>query len=194
LDESHGLAMGALGLVLETHNGGRRWEERPLRRGDVIDLNLNKILVSGETLYVASEFGIVYRSTDGGITFVPVQSPSTAAFWNAISLPGGALVFMGMDGALWRASAGLQSWSRLDVPPGLRFLGGAALPDGRYVLVGGMANAGREGAVAFGDPGETKLTVLKPPGGGRYSAAASGPRGAIVLAGEKGLSLIADRP
>jgi photosystem II stability/assembly factor-like uncharacterized protein len=194
LDETHGLAMGALGLVLETRNGGRRWDERPLRRGDVVDLNLNKLVASGGTLYVASEFGIVYRSTDGGASFAPVQSPSSSAFWNAMALPGGGFVFMGADGALWRASASLQSWSQLDVPPGLRFLGGTALPDGRFVLVGAAANPGHEGALAFGDPAETKLTVLTRPGRGRYTAVASGPRGAIVLAGEKGLSLIPDRP
>ena len=194
LDETHGLAMGALGHVLETRNGGRRWDERQLRRADVVDLNLNKLLAIGGTLYVASEFGIVYRSTDGGASFAPVQSPSTAAFWNAIALPGGALVFMGSDGALWRASASLQSWSRLDVPAGLRFLAGTALPDNRFVLVGGAANPGHDGAVAFGDSADAKLTVLRRPGAGRYTAAASGPRGAIVLGGEKGLSLIADRP
>lgn len=194
LDEGHGLAMGALGLVLETRNGGRRWDPRPLRRRDVVDLNLNKLVVVGRNLYIASEFGVVYRSTDGGANFFPVQSPSTAAFWNVMALPDGVLIFFGADGALWRARASLQGWSRIEAPSDLRCLGGATLTDGRFVLVGASANRGHEGAIAFGNAAETKLTVLRRPGGGRFTAAAKGPRGAIVLAGERGLSLIADRP
>jgi photosystem II stability/assembly factor-like uncharacterized protein len=194
LDESRGLAMGALGRVLETRDGGQRWHERQLRRGDVVDLNLNKLLVSGGTLYVASEFGLVYRSQDGGASFAPVQSPSSAAFWNAVALPTGALLFMGADGTLWRASPSLQSWARLNVPKGLRFSGGAALADGRFVLVGAAAESSQDGAVAFGEATDDRLIVLRRRGGGHFTAAASGPRGAIVLAGEKGLSLIADRP
>jgi photosystem II stability/assembly factor-like uncharacterized protein len=193
-DETHGLAMGALGLVLETRNGGRRWNARPLLRRDVVDLNLNKLVQSSGMLYVASEFGIVYRSSDGGASFGAYQSPSTAALWSALALPDGTLVFMAADGEVWRASASLQSWSRLAVPPGLRFIGGAVLPDGHFVLAGAATSASDDGALAFGDPADAKLIFLKRRGHGPFTAVARGPRGAIVLAGQKGLSLIADRP
>ena len=198
LDQAHGLAMGALGRVLETRNGGRRWSQRPLRRGDVVDLHLNKLVESGGVLYAASEFGIVYRSSDGGDTFTAVQSPSATAFLSALALPGGTLLFMGANGEVWRASATLQSWSRLDVPAGLRFLGGVAMPDARFVLAGGGAGAGEstshDGALGFGEPSDATLTVLRRPGRGPYTAVAPGPRGTLVLAGENGLSLITDRP
>lgn len=194
LDEARGLAMGALGLALETRNGGRRWQVRSLRPGDVVDLNLNKIVAQGGALFVASEFGTVYRSTDGGASFSAIQSPSTVTLLNALALPDGTLLFMGANGAVWRTGASLQSWLPLTSPKGARFIGGTALPGGRFLLVGAMMDTSQEGVLAFGELSGRALAVHKRPGEGRYTAAAWTAPGAIVLAGQEGLRVISDRP
>jgi photosystem II stability/assembly factor-like uncharacterized protein len=186
-DEQHGFAMGGFGLVLESNDGGWRWRERPLRRGEVDDLSLNKILDFGDDLYVAADHGRVYRqSGDGG--FVPSQAPTEASFWDAIALPDGALVFCGSGGAIWRTRRDLSSWTELDAPPAEGFTALALTLDGR------LAVAGLGGALAFGRPDGDRLVPARQRQKTDYAALIPGPRGQLVLLGDQGVVLAADRP
>ncbi len=198
LDEKHGFAMGALGMVLETGNGGRTWVERSLGRGEVGELNLNKLVRSGRVLYVASEFGIVYRSDDLGKKFYPVQAPSAAAFLDALALPDGTVVFSGTGGEIWRGAAGLKSWTKVASGTEGPINALALTLDGRLVAVG------LGGFAAFGERDDVRLTPVplppaEPPGvtltlteTPDYAAAAPGPRGELIALGSAGIRRLYD--
>lgn len=190
LSPDHGIAVGALGLVLETKNGGRNWSERLLRRFDYSDLNLNRIIALDGALYVASQFGVVYRSANGAESFQPVQSPSQADFWTALVLPNGTLAFGGANGELWRVRADLNGWTPVetDTPNGITAL--ALTLDGR------LAVAGLDGYLAVTLPRDEALTrIARVDGLSAFEPAAliAGPRGALVVGGAQGLRLIDDR-
>ena len=198
LDTKHGFAMGGLGLTLETTNGGRTWTERGLGPGVVSELNLNKIVRSGRVLYVASEFGIVYRSEDAGKRFEPVQSPSAATFLDALALPDGTVVFSGTGGEIWRGAAGLRSWARvLSGTDGV--VNALAL-----TLDGRLAAVGRGGFVAFGERDAGRLDPMPLPSplptgmafsaqrAPDYAAAAAGPRGELIALGSAGIRRLHD--
>jgi photosystem II stability/assembly factor-like uncharacterized protein len=188
LDEQHGLAMGGFGLVLETTDGGWRWRERPLRRSDVDVFSLNKILVAGDQIYVAADSGIVYRGGGDANSFVPVQAPTNAAFWNALALPDGALLFCGSGGEVWRVRRDLSGWSQLEVPDARGFTGVTLTLDGRLAL------AGLGGIVAIGAADGARLTAANQGTSTDWTALTAGPRGKLVLLGEHGVTLTPDRP
>ena len=188
IDEKRGFAMGGFGVVLETIDGGWRWRERSLRRGEVDDLSLNKILSFDDALYVAADHGRVYRQPEDGGGFVPSQAPTEASFWDAIVLPDDSLVFCGSKGEVWRTRRDLSGWTQLDAPPAPGFTAMALTLDGR------LAVAGLEGALAFGASGSDKLVSVRQRQKTDYAALIAGPRGKLVLLGDRGVVLAADRP
>lgn len=190
VDDKRGIAVGALGLVLETTNGGRNWAERLLRRLDYSDLNLNRIIEADGRIAVASQFGVVYRSTNGGASFEPVQSPSQADFWSALALPDGQMMFGTANGELWRVRSDLTGWTQLDTGMNNGITTLALTLDGR-LAVGGLG-----GYLAVGSPRNDDLKRIgQPEALSAFEPAAliAGPRGILVMAGAKGIDLADDR-
>jgi len=190
LDDNYGIAVGALGLVLETKNGGRNWSERLLRRLDYSDLNLNGIIEVEGNLCVASQFGVVYRSTNRGQSFEPVQSPSQADFWTALNLPDGSVVFGASNGELWRARGDLTGWTAVETGTRAGITALALTLDGR-LAVGGL-----EGYLAVGAaPRDTLQRIGSAQDWAAFepSALIAGPRGVLVVGGTQGINLADDR-
>jgi photosystem II stability/assembly factor-like uncharacterized protein len=74
-DDEHALALGAFSQALETFDGGETWLDRELVAPEEIDdpyyfpeqYHLNGAFGGpSDSVFVAAEFGIVYRSLDGG--------------------------------------------------------------------------------------------------------------------------------
>jgi photosystem II stability/assembly factor-like uncharacterized protein len=187
-DEKHGFAMGGFGVVLESGDGGWRWRERSLRRGEVDEVSLNRILDTGEELYVATDHGRVYRQTGDGGSFQPSQAPTDISFWGALALPDDQLLFCGSQGEIWRTRPDLSSWTQLDTPPVRGFTAMALTLDGR------LAAAGLDGVLAFGGPGRDKLVLARERRQTDYAALIAGPRGQLVVLGDKGVALAPDHP
>jgi len=188
LGEKHGFAMGGFGAVLESTDGGWRWRERPLRRGEVDEVSLNRILDTDDGLYVAADHGRVYRQLGDGGAFLLGQAPTDISFWDALALADGQLLFCGSQGEIWRTRPDLSSWTQLDTPPVRGFTAMALTLDRR------LAVAGLDGALAFGQPGRDKLIPARERRRTDYAALIAGPRGQLVLLGDKGVSLAPDRP
>jgi photosystem II stability/assembly factor-like uncharacterized protein len=110
-DERRGLAVGAFGLMLETGNRGRTWERRwlagePLtaEARDAEDPHLNHLFSGpGGTLFVAAEFGAVFRSRDRGRSWERLQSPYSGSLWGGLGLDDGAMLVFGMRGHVLRS-------------------------------------------------------------------------------------------
>ncbi len=194
-DESHALALGAFSQALETFDGGVTWQERELVVPEVSDdpyyfpeqYHLNGAFTGPDgSIFVAAEFGVVYRSLDGGVTYDELQTPYEGSFWGGISLNGSVLVF-GMRGNVWRSDDLGESWYEIDSDTNQSLGGATALPDGTIVI------AGLGGAVTYSyDGGESFTSVIRPSRRG-LADAAPGVDGRVVVIGEDGIDYMPAR-
>lgn len=61
-------------------------------------------------------------------------------------------------------------------------------------LDGRLAAAGLDGVLAFGGPGRDKLVLARERRQTDYAALIAGPRGQLVVLGDKGVALAPDHP
>ncbi len=194
-DENHSLAMGAFSQALETFDGGVTWQDRVLYTPEDIDdpyyfpeeYHLNGAFAGPDgSLFVAAEFGVVYRSLDGGVTFDELQTPYAGSFWSGLSINGSVLVF-GMRGNLWRSDDLGETWFEVDSDTNQSLGGGTVLADGTIVL------AGLGGAVTYSyDDGASFTAVIRPTRRGHASVAPAG-EDRVVIVGEKGIAFMPTR-
>lgn len=206
-DDRNGLAVGAFGQALSTNDGGETWRWRPLPRAKVKDefedpknpnddfieeqAHLNGITQTPNgNIYVAAEYGTVYRSTNGGKNFTPLRTGYNGSFWGALAL-GNSVLAYGMRGNIWRSDNNGSTWRQLDTgkaqqsfQDGARFVRG--LNNGTVVLTG------LNGVIATSrDQGRSFKACTRPERKG-YAALleSKGGTGNILLFGETGVSKI----
>lgn len=194
-DSEHGMAVGAFSTVLETFDGGETWEDRdlnvPVDDSDPYyfpeEYHLNGVF-SGpqDTIFVAAEFGTVYRSENGGDSFVEIATPYDGSFWGGITYEDSVLVF-GMRGNVWRSDDLGETWYDVDSDTGQSLGGAAVLEDGTIVM------AGLAGAVTYStDGGQTFTSVTRPARLG-LSSVAQATDNRVVIVGEAGVAFMPDR-
>ena len=113
---THGLALGAYGLVLETRDGGTSWEERTLFDGDS-HLYASATLADG-TLLIAGEFGTLLRSRDAGESWEELDSPYGGTFFG-LTAPVNAdsdepILVFGLQGNVFASSDQGDSWTAIE--------------------------------------------------------------------------------
>jgi len=194
-DESHALALGAFSQALETFDGGATWEDRELVAPEVSDdpyyfpeqYHLNGAFAGpGDSIFIAAEFGTVYRSLNGGQTFEEVQTDYDGSFWGGLTAGDSIFVF-GMRGNLWRSDDMGETWYDVDSDTDQSLSGGTVLPDGTIVI------AGLGGAVTYSyDGGDTFTAVTRPARLGLSGVAPDG-QNRVVVIGEAGVDFMPDR-
>ncbi len=184
---SHGLAMGAFGYLLETTDAGVTWTQRPVVEGEEDDFHLNDSFRSENgAIWIAAEFGTVYRSDDSGTTFTRLQTPYEGSFWGGIGLSDGAVLIYGMRGNVFRSENNGASWTQVETGTTKSFGGSTELADGTIVL------AGLNGAVAYStDMGRSFQTVSRADRSG-YNAVIGTKDDNIVIFGEPGIVVMPD--
>ncbi len=184
---THGLAMGAFGYLLETTDAGVTWAQRPVIEGGEDDFHLNdSFLDTDGTIWIAAEFGIVYRSDDQGATFTRLQTPYEGSFWGGRALSDGAVLIYGMRGNVFRSEDDGAVWTKVETGSTKSFGGSAELADGTVVL------AGLNGAVAYSsDGGKSFQTVSRVDRSG-YNAVIGVKDDRIAIFGEPGIKIMPD--
>lgn len=135
-DADHGIAVGAYGAFLVSDDGGTTWEEKPSVESD---FHLNQIAPAADgTLYIAAEAGNVYRSDDGGETWINLTTPYGGSFFGVLPLADGAVLVFGLRGHLYRSEDRGATW--IEIPTGVEatLMAGLELVGGR-VLIAGLA-------------------------------------------------------
>jgi len=104
LDTQHGIAVGGFGNVLETRDGGVTWTPTAPALADQ-RLHLNTILrLNDGSILIAGEHGLLARSSDGGATWVALDSPYIGSFFGSMAHGDkGALVY-GMRGNVYETA------------------------------------------------------------------------------------------
>lgn len=100
VDARHGMAVGNFAAAVRTDDGGNTW--KPMRvapEGE--DPTLNGVALSSPTeAVVVGEFGGIYHTADGGVSFEVVDGGVTESLFDVIALPGGGVLATGSQGAL----------------------------------------------------------------------------------------------
>jgi photosystem II stability/assembly factor-like uncharacterized protein len=170
-DVDHGLAVGAYSAYFTSADGGRSWQaqtfapvamkpapaRRPAAGGDTaadeesMQYHLNAIsAASSGKLYIAAEAGHIYRSDDGGNTWLTLPSPYEGSFFGVLPLDGDALLAFGLRGHLYRSENAGVNWTEIATGVHTMLTGGVRLPrDG--VAVTGLAGV----LLVSGDDGHT---------------------------------------
>lgn len=157
-DPEFGYAVGAYGLFLKTEDGGASWEpvdfdpatlaaaeagadvpttEATGEEPAAIDFHLNQIAGSASgRIFVAAEAGNLYRSDDGGQSWLSLPSPYEGSFYGTLPLDQGVVLAFGLRGHLFRSADGGNSWTAVETGTQATLNDGTRLSDGRIVLDG----------------------------------------------------------
>lgn len=185
-DAQHGLAVGAYGLVLETRDGGRTWKRRSIGGEDP---HLYAIAEGADgTLYLAGEFGALFRSTDRAKTWIKLSSPYEGSFFGALALADGAVLVFGLRGNLYRSEDGGMSWRRIETGTTASLMSGLEGADGRVIIVG------LSGTVLVSEDGGKGFATANRPDRRGIAALAEVAPGRLLVLGEFGLGRIAGAP
>jgi photosystem II stability/assembly factor-like uncharacterized protein len=135
-DAHHVIAVGAVGLVYSTSDGGLSWNEvaAPAIREEELFLH-SIIRLNDGSLFVAGESGMLGVGNAG--KWQRLKSPFEGSLFGALPRgKKGALIY-GLRGAVY-VSDDVRSnrWSRVALGSEAALYGGTMLPDGRALLVG----------------------------------------------------------
>jgi photosystem II stability/assembly factor-like uncharacterized protein len=154
-DTMHGYAIGAYGLFLMTHDAGKSWQHVDFNPATLfldnmnhddpwgeeeevwVDFHLNQISVTQNgRLLIAAEAGNIYRSDDGGRSWLSLPSPYEGSFYGSLSLGGGKVLLYGLRGHLFSSENSGTSWAPVISNTQATLNDGIRLRDGRIVLAG----------------------------------------------------------
>ncbi len=181
VDEKHGWAVGAYGMIYRTDDAGQNWA---LAAGSLENPDRYHYygLAAGQDgqLYLSGEAGLLYWSHNRGATWERVSDLYEGSLFGVVAQAEVVTAF-GLRGNIFRSLDYGVTWSPLGEPGGYSLYGGALLPDGRLALVG----AG--GAVMTQDPGQDTFSVVSHPGRATFSAVTTNPEGQLVMVGMAGV-------
>lgn len=192
-DTERGIAVGAYGAYYSTMDGGRTWTGRKFEAAPArgarppdpddefaLDYHLNRIAGAGGRLWIAAEAGQLYRSDDGGATWITLNSPYSGSWFGLLPLDRNSLFAFGLRGHLYRSDDGGASWRALDSGVNAMLTDGVQLEDGSLALVGLSGTVLRSP-----DGGETWIPSPQDDRKG-LSAVVATRTGAMVIVGERG--------
>ncbi len=139
-DASECFAVGVYNKMFHTSDGGATWENASERVDNLDEWHLFSISATADgNLYLGSEAGLLFASTDHGESFAPVQTDHTGSFQNILAAAGDGgdtLLLFGPGGSLWLSREGGESAEELDTGTDAGLSGGAWLDDGSALIVG----------------------------------------------------------
>jgi len=138
----HGWLVGSRTTVLETTDGGKSWQERPIEVGDEQSYRLTAVDFLGSEGWIVGQPSILLHTTDNGQTWerIPLSSKLPGAP-DRIQAVGENTAEMTTDvGAIYRTQDAGQHWKALvkDAVGVVRNI--ARSSDGRYVAVSAKGN------------------------------------------------------
>jgi photosystem II stability/assembly factor-like uncharacterized protein len=114
-DPQNGYAVGLGGAVLATRDGGQSWEARSLFDRFAKDLHDVAALGAGELIAVGARPG-VFRSLDGGRSFVGLLNPSTATLRDVDVIAPDVLSAIDDEGQVLRSTDRGLTWVLRPIP------------------------------------------------------------------------------
>ncbi len=179
LDQQHGFAIGAYGLFLETFDAGNSWSKRFISEDD---LHLNKIIKIGDSLFIAAEAGVAYRSDDDGENWISLTPDYNGSFFGILPITGDRLLLYGLRGHLFHSEDAGETWEQIEKATEASLTAGLRLNDGRIVI------AGMAGVLLVSDDDGQSFELQQDPERRGYSSLLQSADGAIVAVGDFGVT------
>jgi len=180
--EEQGWASGAYGTLLHTSNSGRHWDDWSHKVDNPEELHLNGLAGAPDgSLYLASEWGTVFRSRSNGESWEALETGYEGSFFGVLVNPVSSSVFAyGLRGTVYRSRDGGDSWESVQSMAPASLLGGLSTDDGTVIFVGqgGMAT------ISY-DDGDT-FTLLPQSSRAGIHGIAPMQDGGFMVAGEGG--------
>lgn len=149
LSATNVFACGTYRSVEFSSNGGKDWTDWSMKIGDpaAISRNIYGAALIGGDIYLASEVGIIYRSTDGGASFQQLiapglAQPGQATFFGICDTGAGGILAYGVAGEIMLSLDGGKSWNPSNFT-------GSANVNAVVVLPGGEIVAGDAGGALW---------------------------------------------
>ena len=145
------VALGAYRMAMLTQNGGGTWVDWSLHIYDKYSHNIYDAAAIGGIDYLVLEEGLVFASTDGAKTFLPLASPGQSTLFGILGARDGALIVFGVAGFVARSTDGGKSWAVIEIASQQDLPGGRVLDDGSVVLVdeAGQVFASRDNGASY---------------------------------------------
>jgi photosystem II stability/assembly factor-like uncharacterized protein len=179
------VAVGAYGLALTSHDGGRNWASLMHELPNPDGFSLYGYAERGGEQWLFGEQGLLLRAdkaVDGtSPRFRSQLAPSPATLFSGLTLADGTLLLAGLRGKLLRSAAPGVAFEAVSTPIDASIFCGVQLARGRVVLAGaaGQLLVWRERAQRFVP---VKLPTRFP-----FAGVAAAPDGALLLVGQRGL-------
>jgi photosystem II stability/assembly factor-like uncharacterized protein len=162
-DATHGIAVGAYSLMLQTSDGGGTWtavqalasdtgaaaepeavasesgvfDAADLELGEESNPHFNAIARTGSgALAVVGERGTFLRSRDDGATWQKVAFPYAGSLFGVLAWEDDHILAYGLRGNVYESTDLGSTWTKVDSAIGSNLMGGTALANGGAALVG----------------------------------------------------------
>ena len=127
--------------IFKTSDGGKTWVDWYDHVDNLDEWHLFAIAASDDqAIYLASEQGLIFRSTDGGESFAPLQTDHYGSFHGILAKKGSddqdVLLLSGVGGVLYATLDSGESWVELDTGTEDGLSGSAWREDGSAIVVG----------------------------------------------------------
>jgi photosystem II stability/assembly factor-like uncharacterized protein len=126
-DARRGLVVGAYNLAFVTEDGGASWQSVAGRFDNPKALHLYSLRGQGDTLLVAGEQGLVFRSDDAGRSFKRLSTPYNGSFFTAELVDAQTLIVAGLRGNAFQSADRGLTWSRIELKMPVSFTASALL-------------------------------------------------------------------
>jgi photosystem II stability/assembly factor-like uncharacterized protein len=101
------------------------------------DFHLNRIAeAAGGRLYLAAEAGNMFRSDDGGETWLSLVMPYPGSYFGSLPLDGDALLAYGLRGNMFRSEDAGETWRQIETGVQTMLTSGCRLSNGTVVVAG----------------------------------------------------------
>ena len=184
-----GWAAGAYGTLLHTANGGRDWADWSHKVGNPEELHFNGIAGDGAGgLYLASEWGVVFVSGNGGEHWQMMETGYDGSFFGVVVSPvDNRVIAYGLLGTLYASVDSGTDWSALNSGVSASLFG--ATVDGERVVFVGQGGT----ATLSSDAGRSFTPLIQPDRNGLFGVVAL-PDGALIATGQGGSRALLGAP
>lgn len=186
-DAENGFAVGAYGLFLVTSDGGATWTRLTVDEDEYSDFHLHHI-ASTETgrLYMAAEAGTIYRSDDGGRSWLSLPSPYAGSFFGTLLLGDDELLLFGLRGHMFRSEDAGETWQEVETGTVALLNRGLRTSSGKLIVVG------HEGTLLISDDGGRSFAPREQPDRQALATLIETDDGGLILIGEFGVNRLAE--
>ncbi|WP_372741744.1 WD40/YVTN/BNR-like repeat-containing protein [Neptunomonas sp.] len=193
INNQKGFVLGAYGLLLKTEDGGSSWVvlSHHVPNPDRFHLNallvdkkvVNQQVAGQQTLIIAAEAGLLFRSDDQGESWVALDSPYEGSFFGLSSYQDQVLA-LGLRGHLFASQDHGDSWQQVALTRSASISGAATYND-EIMLVG-------QGGLVLHGRSLAQLKAFDVQDRRAWSSVVRVKDG-WVLVGEKGIKRITDK-